>query len=393
MLNDYTLELLDLKGVEITNLEHDKDHIDVFTRSLQQEGQCPSCHTLSHRIHDYRLQRIQHVNIGSKKVYLHHRKKRFLCPCCHKRFYEKLPFLGKYQRRTIQTNMFILSELQKVQPFKAIADELRLSPATIVRYLKYVPMQKTSLPECLSIDEFKGNAGGEKYQCLLVNAERKEVFDVLSSRKMNDLLKYFTAYPRHVRNKVRYVVIDMYRVYKDVIQMVFPNATILVDKFHFARQCMWALENVRKNQQKNMSVVDRKYFKRSKSLLRKRKSRLKEEEMIALCIMLERNEPIRIAYKLKEDFHDFLDAQDYFTAQNALAKWVKEAQESGLKEFRACLTAFNNWRQEILNAYYYGFSNGPTEGINNKIKVIKRVSYGYRNFENFMRRILWICRA
>ena len=68
--------------------------------------------------------------------------------------------------------------------------------------------------------------------------------------------------------------------------------------------------------------------------------------------------------------------------------WILEAEESGLEEFKAATTAFHNWFEYIINSIMYNYSNGLTEGYNNKIKVLKRIAYGYRNFDNLRKRIL-----
>ena len=110
-------------------------------------------------------------------------------------------------------------------------------------------------------------------------------------------------------------------------------------------------------------------------------------------LMLWQDKEIKEAYLLKESFYDVLDASSKEEARQALDKWLWVAKESGLKEFKASIRAYENWKEEILNAFSTGITNGQTEGFNNKIKVIKRVSYGYRNFENFKSRILMVFRA
>lgn len=97
------------------------------------------------------------------------------------------------------------------------------------------------------------------------------------------------------------------------------------------------------------------------------------------------------AYHLKEDFYLFLDARGKDKAKIQLEEWIEKAKLSNLAEFKSCIKALENWKEEILNYFESGFTNGVTEGFNNRIKVIKRVSYGYRNFGNFRKRILRCC--
>ncbi|MBS4871599.1 MAG: transposase [Peptoniphilus sp. oral taxon 375] len=140
--------------------------------------------------------------------------------------------------------------------------------------------------QVLSIDEFKENAGGDKYQCILVDPIHHQVLDILPSRRKKALMDYFSSFPKEERRRVKYVVIDMSHLFYSVLKEFFPQDTFIADKFHFARQVFWALENVRKSRQKTRDRKYCLYFKRSKSILRKKGSRLSPEEKEKLEIML-----------------------------------------------------------------------------------------------------------
>ena len=120
------------------------------------------------------------------------------------------------------------------------------------------------LPEVLSIDEFKGNAGNEKYQCILVDPAKHRVLDILPGRNQQCLTQYFYSFPKKDRLKVKFFVCDMWQPYVDVAQIYFSNAKIIIDKYHFIRQVGWAIEAVRKRLQKSMPKKLRKYFKHSR---------------------------------------------------------------------------------------------------------------------------------
>ena len=161
------------------------------------------------------------------------------------------------------------------------------------------------------------------------------------------------------------------------------------DRYHFIRQVYWALENVRKNVQKNMSKTLRRYYKRSRHIITARKSNLSEENKAALNLMLEYSEDLRKAHFIKELFIKLLDEKSYSKQRVLLREWLLEVESSGIKEFNPAITAFRNNYKYILNSLKYRhISNGPTEGFNNKIKVLKRISYVVRNFTYFRNRIL-----
>ena len=123
------------------------------------------------------------------------------------------------------------------------------------------------LPLLPLTDEFKGNASTGKYQCILVDPKKRRILDILPDRTQSHLADYWRNIPRKERLKVKFFVCDMWRPYTELAQTFFPNATIIVDKYHFIRQVTWAIENVRKRLQRSMPVSLRKYYKRSRKLI------------------------------------------------------------------------------------------------------------------------------
>ena len=93
------------------------------------------------------------------------------------------------------------------------------------------------------------------------------------------------------------------------------------------------------------------------------------------------------AWQLKEIFKDFRQCKNSDEGRKILRDWILTALECNIPEFKDCITAFTNWSIEILNSLDYPYTNGFTEGTNNKIKVLKRNAYGFRNFERFTNRI------
>ena len=181
---------------------------------------------------------------------------------------------------------------------------------------------------------------------------------------------------------------DMNREYLDIAKKLLPNAQIVIDRFHVVRYCTWALENVRKRAQMKLLPEQRKYFKRSRKLLLAHMHDLSAENKAAVERMLLLSRDLREAYLLKEVFYDFMDASDSLQAKERLRLFRTHAFVADLPEFSTCLTMLKNWEPYILNAFDCPYSNGFTEGVNNKIKVLKRIAFGYRSFKNFRTRIL-----
>ena len=381
---DYISKILDLEDVIITKAENCSDSLHFYIKMPVREHVCPACGHSTTSIHDYREQIIKDIPLG-RKTYIHLRKRRYVCSHCGKRFYEENPFLARCHRTTTRLVAAVITAFRKLQPAKEIASQFNLSSTTALRYFDLVKYRCSKLPEVLSIDEFKGNAGGEKYQCILTDADHKKVIDILPNRFEKDLIRYFKRFPN--RSDVKFFVTDMNPHFKAVARTCFPDAHVIADRYHVIRQVVWAMENVRKTEQKALSQKFRRYFKRSKYLLNKPLAKLTEEDMHHLSLMFEISPRLADAYRLKNHFLLVMKASPD-DAPQLLADWLLLAENYDFKEFKACITAFHNWSAEILNSIRFPWSNGFTEGCNNKSKVLKRVSFGVRNFERFRNRIL-----
>ena len=177
--------------------------------------------------------------------------------------------------------------------------------------------------------------------------------------------------------------------FRQVAKICFPQATIVADKYHVIRQVYWAMEKVRKNEQNKLSKRFRKYFKKSKHLLAKRIENLTLEETDCLALMFEIAPRLADAYRIKNDFLSVIRSKSSAVGKQRLVDWLYSVEVMDLPEFHDCTKAYHNWFHEILNSMDVPWTNGYKEGCNNKTKVLKRVSYGMRNFSNFRKRILF----
>ena len=341
-------------------------------------------------IHDYRTQKIKDIPAFGKDVEIILRKRRYLCKHCEKRFPEENTFLPRYYRMTNRFVVFVLNKLTEERSFTSVAREVNLSVSTVIRIFDLINYPKPDLPVALSIDEFKGNTNGEKYQCIITDPIKKQVLDILSERYKPYLTDYFKEYSKEERNKVTYFVSDMWRTYEDISNIWFENSTQIIDKYHWIRQVIWAFENVRKEEQKKLGSNIRRYFKRSKSLLIKRYDSLNDEDKQAVNVMLYYSVNISRAYWYKEQFLKIISCKSPEKAKELLNEWIINAENCGIPQFEKCSETMRNWYKGITNSFYTPITNGFTEGCNNKIKVLKRNAFGYRNFKRFRNRILHI---
>ena len=386
---EYTTELLKLEDAQIERMEETEEEIILQISLRRKMHNCPRCKAETDQVHDYRIRAVRDLSIRGKPLKLLYRRRRYFCPSCGKRFSEACAFLGKYQRFTYQVTERIMQLLHHRWSMKDIARDTRTSVSGVARCLALYPQGKPrELPRVLSFDEFKGNANGERFQCILTAPEERRILDILPDRRGSTIQSYLRSFSN--RQDVQYVVMDMNQGYRDIARAFFPQAKIVIDRFHVARYCTWAMDDVRRAVQKHLLPASRKHFKRSRRLLIARRALLSEEDRAAVDVMLHFSERLYQAYALKELFFQFMDAKSSSTAAKLLSKWFDAYDRLQLPEFSPCRRMLKNWKPYILNAFDCPYSNAFTEGCNNAIKALKRVAFGFRNFSNFRARILQV---
>ena len=249
----------------------------------------------------------------ARNTFLHLRKRRYRCDNCGKRFAEENTFVPRYYRVTSRLVAAVIGEFRKVVPAKEVASKFNLSAPTVMRYFAPVNYRCRKLPEVLSIDEFKGNAGGQKYQTILTDPKERKILDILPDRYESNLIRYFKGFQD--RENVKYFISDMNPRFREVAKICFPNAAIVADRYHVTRQAVWAMERVRKNEQSNLSDRFRKYFKRSRWLLNKTPEKLTDEDRDRLALMFEIAPRLADAYRVKNEFLEVMHSDSSQTGK------------------------------------------------------------------------------
>lgn len=191
---DYTAKLLNLEDVIITKVENISEEVHVYLELPRVKHHCPVCGALTNRVHDYQMQTIRMMFPLGKTTLLHLHKRRYRCDC-GKRFFEKNTFLPRYYRSTSRLVAKIVTAFRETVSALKIGSQFNISGTMATQYFKYVSFKPTKLPEVLSIDEFKGNSGGQKYNSIVVDTKNRKVIDILPNRFENNLIRYFSQFP------------------------------------------------------------------------------------------------------------------------------------------------------------------------------------------------------
>ena len=388
--------LLGFKGSTLKNIKNLKDHIEIYVDLSISEQSCPHCGSKTSYIHDYYSQKIKDIPFCFKPTTLFLKKTRYHCPSCNKSFYPPNDIVAKYARKSKRLTEFIVHELRNLISISDIAKKTSTSPSFISRLLPYLAVSNSKLPRVLCIDEFKGNTGHFKYQVALINGETHEVVDILECRHKHALCQYFKNFPQEQLDHVQYLVSDLWETYKDISMTYFRKAKIVADHFHFVRYALNVVNDLRIQTQKNLPNNERKYFKHSRKLLLSHRQKLKSEQQLDELeyILINYSEELRIAYKEKECLLDILHSSESSEIRKKqFTEWVKRNLESDILPLKECAKTYQHWAIEICNSLEVPYSNGATEGFNNKIKTLKRVCFGMRNFTHFKARIMLLNRG
>lgn len=392
MQNNCITDLLNIQGVKVKDIKNNENSLDIFIETIPKLHKCPSCGHYTRHTHDYRKQKIQHISIGSKTSYLHLNKRRYICPYCNKKFYENYSFLQKYFRKSNNLYEKVIFDLKQVKNFKTIANDNHISQPTVVRFLNYKIFMDNRysyskiLPPHIGIDEFKGNCNHTKYLFHVFNLDTHETIDIVNGKSYDVLENYFSKIEN--RSSVKIVSMDMCKLFKRIVKDKFINASIVADCFHFTRSVMNSLDELRLNIWRKTKGKEKKYFRYLKTSLMKDISKVNDKDAEKLLYAFELSPVLKYAYNLKNKFLNIKKADSFSAKEKLFREWLNEAECSTINEFKRCVSTLREWHEYISNYFKYNYSNGPTEGKNNLIKVIKRISFGFRNFNNFRNRIL-----
>ena len=390
MLSNCIKNLLNLKELIIKKVKNSKNYVEVYAELPISEQVCPCCGCSTSKIHDHYTQKIKDIPIQFKPTTIFLKKTRYECKNCGKSFYPKNDFIAKYKRKSKRLVYYIVDQLKNNIAASTIAKSLNIDVGFISKMLPYLSVTNSTLPRVLCIDEFKGNSGKYKYQVALLDGETHKIIDILECRHKHFLCDYFKKFPTEQLDNVKYLVTDLWESYKDIGMTYFRKAKVVADHFHWARYACNALDKIRIEVQNNLPKSERKYFKHSRHLLLSRKCKIKENRYDELENMLiNYSENLRIAYREKECLLDIIHSTESSeTKKNQFIEWVKRNLESSVPQLVECAKTYQNWAYEIKNSLEVPYSNGPIEGTNNKIKALKRVTFGMTKFDNFKARIL-----
>lgn len=382
-------DILGLPGLQPVDVRVDEQGI----RRIKVEGvhallQCPDCKSPRLHGHGTQSQSFADCPHAGQVTIIDIDRKRYRCQSCTKTHFQPLEAVDGKRLATKRLVQYIEQRCLK-STFLALANDVGLDDKTIrgvfddyvARVQQAVPFV---VPEVLGIDEIK--IIGD-YRAVITNVERNTLYDMLPSRKKTALIEYFTNLPQ--KKNVRWVVMDMWNVYRQVAQKCLPHAKIVVDKFHIQRMANEAMEVTRKKVRKGLSTRQRLKLKDDRFVLLKRLHNLSAEQYATLKGWVDEFPELGQVHALKEGFYSVWDFEDRTSAEDAYDRWLASVPDEMRRGvFRLLIQAMQSWHTEVFNYFDKPVTNAYTESVNNLIKTTNRMGRGY-SFEVIRARMLY----
>ena len=384
--------LLDLPGFKIVEVSPTRP----LVLKVEYEGQakCPKCGAMDLRLKDSFLRRIRHVLIGQRPTWLEVQGRKYLCRGCGRYFNTRFEGIKPYRRTTEPGRREISKLHHNGWNQRSLSSELGLGSATVERwYQEYFRLKDREFlnrhcPRVVGIDEhfFTKKQG---FATTIVDLTKHKVFDVVLGRSEPALRPFCRKLIG--KESVRVVVMDLSETYRSIAKKHFENALIVADRFHVVRLV---------NQQflRTWGELDPvgKAHRGLLSLMRRHPDNLKEEQKENLSQYLEKIPGLKTMYRFWQDLLRILRMKRLTKREcrNIIPEYlwmIEELKKTPFKHLQRLGYTMDSWKEEIARMFRFSKTNGITEGLHNKMEMISRRAYGFRNFENYRLRVRVLC--
>jgi transposase len=390
---------LELAGLRILKQEMQADGtIRVEVMGTNERAACPHCSVVCVKQHDVRPRIKRDVPLRGHRVELVLYKRRFWCLRCHKAFTESDSACGRRKRTTVRLREEIGQQACS-RPLMHVASHYEVGPRFVQACLEavasvYLAKRGLSLeesgllptPQYLGIDEF-ARRKGHRYDTILCDLGARQVLEVSAGRKKDEVAGVLERLSNC--DGVEAVSMDMSTTFREAVQLCLPRARIVADHFHVIQHVNKALNKVisrwAKMQESKSALEGQRH------LFLRNQEDLSVEDQQSRATLAAAFPEIGRAWELKEALRTWYASAEASTAAAGLDLWTTAVKRLGPSELRKALSAFRNWRQEILAFFDFlpaRLSNGFVEGKNNRTKALMRQGYGYANRRHLRLRIL-----
>jgi transposase len=353
---------------------------------------CSGCGDAVFLVHDVQIRQVLDLPMLEYRTVVMVPRRRVHCHSCGPKL-EALEWLEPYAR---VTNRFAesIARLCDQLPIKLVADHYDLHWGTVKSiHLEYLTTKlgppDVSGVSVIAMDEFAIQKG-HRYATVVVDALTKRVLWVGRGRSRADIRPFFDLLGISGCLAIKAAVMDMNGAYDLEVRLHCPQAEIVYDQFHVvAKYAREVIDRVRVNEANRLRADKpaRKLVKTAKWILLRNRENLKGDEPIRLAELLRANRALSKAYILKDDLKQLWDFTHEPEAQTFWNHWYRRASSSGVDALKAFARKLKPYLPGLLAHCRWPLNTSFLEGMNNRIKVIKRMAYGYRDDAYFFLRI------
>lgn len=422
-MNYDIIKFLNLESVDInldksSFIKTDESLVVKIVLNKQPVNICPFCGSNNSIIKDYVSKNIAHSISTFKPCIITYKARRFTCKDCNTSFYERNPFASLDSRTSYYTDALILDKLKShTATYSSVARDLNVSIQLVINVFdQFVKPKLLGLSNVICIDEIYTNKlTSRKYCCVILNFFTGDLINIFPSRLKMDLHYYFSKYSLEERKKVEYIVIDMWETYNNVAKIVFPYAKVAVDSFHIITHLNTAidiirLEVMRKFDKGHSKLINSEmyyymlkkfhYFftKNFDSIyegnIKVPKLKTSWDKYEIRKYLLSIDGLLAKAYDLKVRYQEFNYLARYESCDEELENLIEEFLSFPHDAFFQFGRLLQHWKVEIKNSFIRidnrRLSNGKMEGCNSRLKCLIKNANGFRNFDRFKRRCLYV---
>ena len=386
-------DVLGLPDLKHEQTERSNQRILILGR-LKQRPDCPRCQSIRVRIKSSFTRTLRHARLGNELLEVRFTSHKFHCQGCGRYFNLRLRGALPKRRSTETFRLDVFERHHGGVTQKSIADTHGISHATVERWYqgfikdRYGELKGRHTPYVLGIDEhfFTKKKG---YATTFVDLKNHKVFDVILGRSEQSLARYLAKLPD--KHRVKIVVMDLSSTYRSIVKKYFPNAMIVADRFHVVRlinhQFLKTWSQFDPIGRKNRGLL---------SLMRRHESNLSAEQRVKLENYFIQFPHLKVIWEFKQKLHNLmrlkqLSKDTTWLRIHDLLPMIRNLKDSPIEALRTLGETLSSWRNEIARMWRFSKTNSITEGLHNKMEMISRRAFGFRNFQNYRMRVLALC--
>ena len=378
-----------IDNVQVKKVEYFVDRVVFEVIYKPQKPHCPCCHYDKNSSKGVKTRKLRLAPLGNKMAFISVEIHRLKCLNCDSQWWPSLPFANSKKRVTLSFEAYVIN-LMKFCTIEHVAKFLGVSWGTIKNIHKTHLQKEYKCPELesllyIGVDEFSIRKGHE-YMTIFINLETGEIIHAIEGKSMESVTPFILQLKERAI-QLKAIAMDMNAAYASVTKQYLPKVDVVFDRFHVVALLNAAIDEIRRDQQAKCNAVGLKAIKGMRFLLLGNYEKLDTKKQSSLKCLLEVNKPIALAHAMKEQIRLFWTKGSFQEGAKFLAWWILDAVESGINELnKTGRTLLRHW-EGLTNYFKHPISNGKTEGINNKIKTMKRQAYGFRDMEYFKLRL------